>query len=159
MEGTVKRYRRGGGGGDNDKIEPFHAGLEGGIPTCNTCTGYYRLYFYTALATFCGPCPYTRFFKKSFTNVTVWRVLRKGLHLRAYQPSIIQYLTNADNVVREEISMQMFHKPEILWVWREIDYRSAALAAEVTLNHNYAGLYLVCFATLWQFKTLYTSSE
>jgi len=31
-------------------------------------------------------------------NVTVWRVLRKRLHLKAYKLSIVQHLTNADKV-------------------------------------------------------------
>ena len=43
-------------------------------------------------------------------NVTVWRVLRKRLHLKAYKLSIVQHLTNADKVVRKEFCMQMFQR-------------------------------------------------
>jgi hypothetical protein len=34
-------------------------------------------------------------------NVTLWQVLRKHLHLKAYKLSIIQHLTDADKVVRK----------------------------------------------------------
>ncbi|PNF19367.1 hypothetical protein B7P43_G06707 [Cryptotermes secundus] len=43
-------------------------------------------------------------------NVTVWRVLRKSLHLKAYKLSIVQHLTDSDKVVRKEFCMQMFHR-------------------------------------------------
>ena len=43
-------------------------------------------------------------------NVTVWRVLRKRLRLKAYKLSIVQNLTNADKVVRKEFCMQMFQR-------------------------------------------------
>ncbi|XP_023712880.2 uncharacterized protein LOC111867343 [Cryptotermes secundus] len=43
-------------------------------------------------------------------NVTVWRVLPKRLHLKAYALSIVQHLTDADKVVRKEFCMQMFHR-------------------------------------------------
>ena len=45
-------------------------------------------------------------------NVTVWRVLRKRLHLKAYKlrVSIVQHLTNADKVVRKEFCMEMFQR-------------------------------------------------
>ncbi|PNF38889.1 hypothetical protein B7P43_G09910 [Cryptotermes secundus] len=39
-------------------------------------------------------------------NVTVWRVLRKRLHLKAYKLSIVQHLTDADKVVRKEFCTQ-----------------------------------------------------
>jgi hypothetical protein len=50
----------------------------------------------------------------SLTNVTVWRVLRKRLHLKAYKLSIVQHLTAAYNVVRKSFFTQMFHTPEML---------------------------------------------
>ncbi|PNF20647.1 hypothetical protein B7P43_G03034 [Cryptotermes secundus] len=43
-------------------------------------------------------------------NVTVWRVLRKRLHLKVYELSIVQHLTDAGKVVRKEFYMQMFHR-------------------------------------------------
>ena len=43
-------------------------------------------------------------------NVTVWRVLRKRLHLKAYKLSIVQHLMNADKVVHKEFCMQMFQR-------------------------------------------------
>ncbi|PNF27089.1 hypothetical protein B7P43_G08552 [Cryptotermes secundus] len=43
-------------------------------------------------------------------NVTVWRVLRKRLHLKSYKLSIVQHLTVADKVVRKEFCMKMFHR-------------------------------------------------
>jgi predicted GTPase len=49
-------------------------------------------------------------FRNSFTTVTVWRVLRKRLHLKAYKLSIVQHLMDADTVVRKEFCMQMFHR-------------------------------------------------
>jgi hypothetical protein len=66
---------------------------------------------------------YTECFKKSFTDVTVWPVLRKRLHLKAYKLSIVQHLLDADRVVRKEFCMQIFHTPQMLRsVWQEIDY-------------------------------------
>jgi hypothetical protein len=53
---------------------------------------------------------YTGCWEKSFTTVTVWRVLQKCLHLKEYKLSIIQHLTDADNVVRKEFCMQMFYR-------------------------------------------------
>jgi hypothetical protein len=51
-------------------------------------------------------------------NFTVWRVMLKGLHLKAYKLFIVQHLTDADNVVRKEFSIQLFrtvfHTPETL---------------------------------------------
>jgi hypothetical protein len=40
-------------------------------------------------------------------NITVWRVLRKRLHLKAYKLSIVHQLRDADQVVREKICMQI----------------------------------------------------
>jgi hypothetical protein len=43
-------------------------------------------------------------------NVTVWRVLRKRLNLKAYKLSIAQHLTDSDKTVRKEFCMQMFQR-------------------------------------------------
>jgi hypothetical protein len=43
-------------------------------------------------------------------NVTVWRVLQKRLHLKAYKLSIVQHLTNVDKVVHKAFRMQMIHQ-------------------------------------------------
>jgi hypothetical protein len=74
-------------------------------------------------------------FKKSLTNVTVWRVLRRLLNLKAYNLSVVQHLMDADKVARKKFCMQMFHKPRS--VWPKIDYRSVTLPVEVKLNYNY----------------------
>ncbi|PNF35740.1 hypothetical protein B7P43_G15308, partial [Cryptotermes secundus] len=47
--------------------------------------------------------------KSGIPNVTMWRVFRKRLHLKAYKLSIVQRLTDADKVVCKEFCMQMFH--------------------------------------------------
>jgi hypothetical protein len=80
-------------------------------------------------------------------------MLRKRLHLKAYNLSIVQHLMDAGKVVRKEVCMQIFHTmfrtPGMLRsVWQKIDYRSAALPVEVTLNRNYPTQNSVCFATL-----------
>jgi hypothetical protein len=60
-------------------------------------------------------------FKKSVTNVTMWRVLRKGLHLKAYKLTTVKHLKEADKVVRKEFCTKIFHTPNILLsVWQEI---------------------------------------
>jgi hypothetical protein len=85
-----------------------------------------------------SPFESTGCFKKSFINVTVWRVLRKLSHLEAYKLSAVQHLMDVDKVVRMEFCMQMFHTPDMLHsVWQEINYHSASLPLEVALNHNY----------------------
>jgi hypothetical protein len=48
--------------------------------------------------------------KTCIPNVTVWRLLRTRLNLRAYKLSIVQHLTDADKEVRKEFCLQMFHK-------------------------------------------------
>jgi hypothetical protein len=45
-------------------------------------------------------------------NVSVWRVLRKRLHLKAYKLSTVQHLTDADKVVLKEFCMQMFNRKQ-----------------------------------------------
>jgi hypothetical protein len=42
-------------------------------------------------------------------NVTLWRVLQRRLHLQEYKLSIVQRLTHAVKVIRNEFCMQMFH--------------------------------------------------
>jgi negative regulator of genetic competence, sporulation and motility len=45
---------------------------------------------------------------------------------------------DTDKVARKEFWMQKFHTPEMLRsMMQEIDYRSAALPVEATLNSNY----------------------
>jgi hypothetical protein len=68
-------------------------------------------------------------------NVTLWRVLRKSLQLKAFKLSIVQHHTGANKVVRKEFCMQMFHliqDDEKLTTGGT----SAALPLEVTLDHN-----------------------
>jgi hypothetical protein len=48
--------------------------------------------------------------RASRKTVTVWRVLRKRLHLKVYKLSIVKHRTDADKVVRKEFCMQMFHR-------------------------------------------------
>jgi hypothetical protein len=43
-------------------------------------------------------------------RITVWRLLRKRLHLKACKLSNVQHLTIADKVVRNEFCMRMFHR-------------------------------------------------
>jgi hypothetical protein len=45
----------------------------------------------------------------SIPNVTMWRVLRKRLHLQAYKLSLVQHLTDVNKVVHKEFCVQMFH--------------------------------------------------
>ncbi|PNF19071.1 hypothetical protein B7P43_G11300 [Cryptotermes secundus] len=45
-------------------------------------------------------------------NVTVWRVLRKSLHSKAYKLSIVQHLMDANKVVCKEFCMQMLHQTQ-----------------------------------------------
>jgi hypothetical protein len=42
--------------------------------------------------------------------VTVRRVLRKRLHLKAYKLSVVQHLKDEDEVIREEFCVQMFQR-------------------------------------------------
>jgi hypothetical protein len=50
------------------------------------------------------------------------------------------------------------YKQGVELLWRFVS-RHPALPVEVTLNHNYPRYNSMSFATLWQFKTLYMSSE
>jgi hypothetical protein len=43
-------------------------------------------------------------------NITVWQVLQTRLNLKAYKPSIVQRIPDADKVVRKEFCMQMFRR-------------------------------------------------
>jgi hypothetical protein len=80
-----------------------------------------------------------RMFQEEFysciPNITVWPLIRKRLHLKAYKLSIV----------------------EIPFV--KLLLEQPALPVEVTLNRNYPRSNSVYFATLWQFKALYMSSE
>jgi hypothetical protein len=49
----------------------------------------------------------------SFIRSTVWRVLRKRLHLKGYKLSIVQHLTDAGKVISKEFLMQMFHRIQV----------------------------------------------
>jgi uncharacterized membrane protein YpjA len=67
----------------------------------------------------------------------------KRLHLEAHKLSIVQHLEHSNT-------------------WNSIVmlfFKHSTLSVEVTLNRNYTRYNSVCFATVWQFKTLYTFSE
>jgi hypothetical protein len=81
------------------------------------------------------------------SNVSVWRVLRKCLHLKAYKLFKRKPLRNACQ------QSNKWNTTEKLFL------KHPALPVEVTLNRNYARQNTVCFATLRQFKTLYMSSK
>jgi hypothetical protein len=75
-----------------------------------------NIFFITTLYGFCClPAPFRyvivlyRCFKKRFTNITVRRVLRKRLHLKAYKLSIVEHFTDADKVVRKEFCTNHTH--------------------------------------------------
>jgi hypothetical protein len=73
-------------------------------------------------------------FKKGFTTVTVWRVLRKLLHLKAYKLSIFQHLTDAGKVVRTEFHMQMFH-----WIQDDERFLNSVIFSDESKFHVSAG--------------------
>jgi hypothetical protein len=79
-------------------------------------------------------------FRKEFyigiPNVTMWRVLWKRLHLKTCKVSIVNIL----------LSLHIF--------WNTLH-----LLVEVTLNYDYPTYNSMCFATMWQFETLYKTSE
>jgi hypothetical protein len=96
--------------------------------------------------------------KYSILNVTVWPVLRK--HLKAYKLSIVQHLEL--RIVCAPLIVNIFVALAIeqhLKYYCKAFLKQPALPVEVAFNRNYPRYNSVCFATIRQSKTLFTSSK